>query len=79
MLTENNHAKMELKEEVHQSFPARLLAGYSFLTLSEIFNHAPEEQLSIHDTLSQLRCEPATKCSPITTQHNTVLSALPHT
>lgn len=78
MQTENNHAKMEIKE-VHKSFPARLPAGYSFLTLSELFSHAPEEQLRVPNILSQLRCEPATKRSPITAQHNTISPALPHT
>lgn len=83
MLTENKHVT-GLKWEVvsdHESFPAWLPAGYSFLTLSAMFNSAPEEKQSFPNILSELRCEPAIDFSPITAhlQHNTALSTLPHT
>lgn len=65
----------------HESFPACLPAGYSFPTLSQILNSAPQEKQSFPNILSQLRCEPATNFSPIATPllHSPALSTRPHT
>lgn len=71
MLTESNHVEVGSPGIIPSLAPSRVFLPY----------YAPEEKLSVPNTLSQLRCEPATKCGPITTplQHNTALSTLPHT
>lgn len=58
--------------------PSRVFLPCSF---RERLTLPPEETQSFQSILSQLRCDPATGFSPITTplQHSTALSTLPHT
>lgn len=74
ILTENKHVE-GLKWAVvvvHETFPDWLPAGYSFPALPQIFNSSSEEKQSFPNILSQLRCEPATSFTPITSTQLTV-------